>query len=858
MPRRRAWCSARRLAAWVLATLLAALTPASASATATAQALPQAKLNPTGRTLSLIVELRERDRPLGEVAIKIAPDDAVSVNKQQFVSASAPLLRDAAAAQLRAVPAAEGFVTLAALKAAGFDTRFDAANMRMLFTPAAEQRPRRTLRIQSAPHFAAQPEPPSRFSGYLNLSTATDYVSASPAGGSRFNPPRANIEAVLRWEDIIFETELTYDGGASKADHANGLSSLEGFSRRGTRIVRDLPDDALRVQAGDINPPVTSFQRGPDLLGVSVERSMRKLRPGENIRPTGERSFRITRPSTVKIELNGNIVRQLRLDPGEYDLTDLPLQSGANDIRLIIMDDLGEQRALEFTSYFDATLLAEDIYEWGFSAGALTDVEDGALTYQDDFIASGFYRRGLSPEITGEAHLQAGSHAAMAGAGLFTATPFGFFGIEGALSFHSEFGAGGALQIDWDALSVIDAGANLRLSADLRSRAFALPDQDDPLEDYWLSLLASYSRELPFGFHGSLSGRYAFAADRSDEKDAYSAQLGLSRAFGRDFGLSLTIQYSSDALELDGLDDAEDPADGELRAALRLSWRPELGTNVTARYETGDATASVSATRSVQRGIGSWTATVETIYDAPAEDLAADAGLTYVGNRALVSVQHTASLDATQGAAVLPAVNDQRTSLRVGTAIAFADGHVAVGRPIADGFAIIAPHESIGDRRILLGDRADPQAYNDALGPALVPDLGAYAPRNLRYDVDDLPVGYDLGTREFTLQPSYRAGYALTVGSAHSVTAFGTLLDAKGEPVGLVTGTATRPAGGGPKVNLFTNGAGRFAAQGLAPGRWQIEMATEPVQHFMLEIPEGTTGLYRAGTLAPEPQGEAG
>ncbi len=849
MPGQQGWGAVVRAVIAVMAITLAQ--PAAASTTQ--PATPQPILNPTDRTLSLLVELRERDRRLGEVAIKIAPGDTIAVNKDQFARACAPLLRDRVAARLRALPAQDGFFALAVLNAAGFQTRFDPATMRLEFTPTVKQRPRGTVRIRRAPAAGGEAEPPATISGYLNLRAGADYVSA-PATAAGFTPPRANLEAVLRWEDIVFETELSYDGG-NAAYAPLGFSALEGFTRRGTRLVHDRPDDALRLQAGDINPPVTSFQRGPDLLGVSVERSPRKLRPGENIRPTGERSFRLARPATVKVELNGVVVRQLRLDPGEYDLKDLPLQSGANDIRLIITDDLGEQRTLEFTSYFDASLLAEDIYEWGVAAGALSDFEDGGPSYEDELLATGYYRQGLRPEMTGEAHLQAGRDAAMAGAGVFTATPIGFFGVEAAFSYHRDFGAGGALDIDWEALSLVDSGASLRLSADLRSANFAGPGQDDPLEDYWLSLVASYSRELPFGVHGHLSGRYAFAADRGGTEDAFSARLGLSKTLGHDLGLGLSLEYSSDALEPALPDEDAASGDGELRAALRLWWRPERGTNVRARYETGDAAARVSASRSVQRGTGSWTASIEALHDAPADDLAADAALAYTGNRALVNLEHTASLYAADDAA-LPTLTDQRTSLRVGTAIAFADGHVALGRPIAGGFAIIAPHDSLGERRILLGDHADPSGYTDILGPALVPDLPAYMRRTLRYDVDALPVGYDLGDREFTLQPSYKAGYALTVGSAHSVTAFGTLVDRKGEPVGLVTGTARPQNGSAPPVTLFTNGAGRFAAQGLAPGRWIIEMATEPVERFELEIPEGAVGLHRAGELMPLPAAE--
>ncbi len=238
--------------------------------------------------------------------------------------------------------------------------------MQLHFTPTPEQRPRRSVRLsRSARRAHGGTATPARFSGYVNLRAATDYLSASPSGAAGFSAPRADLETVLRWDDVVLEPELTYDGAADTPEANGGLAftGFDGLTRRGTRLFHDRPEAALRFQAGDINPPITSLQRGPDLPGVSVERSPRKLRPGENIRPTGERSFRLARSATVKIELTSAVVRQLRLDPGTYDLEDLSLKAGANDVRLIITDDLGEQRTLSFTSYFDAVLLADGARE---------------------------------------------------------------------------------------------------------------------------------------------------------------------------------------------------------------------------------------------------------------------------------------------------------------------------------------------------------------------------------------------------------------------------------------------------------------------------------------------------------------
>jgi len=127
-----------------------------------------------------------------------------------------------------------------------------------------------------------------------------------------------------------------------------------------------------------------------------------------------------------------------------------------------------------------------------------------------------------------------------------------------------------------------------------------------------------------------------------------------------------------------------------------------------------------------------------------------------------------------------------------------------------------------------------------------------YQPSTIPIDVADLPVGYSLGTATFDIVAPYKAGYSLEVGSAYSVYAYGTLLLPDGGPVALLTGIARPASGPGRQVAVFTNAAGKFGAEGLAPGRWTIEMATAPrPTDYVIDIPQGTDGLFRCGTLRP-------
>ena len=75
---------------------------------------------------------------------------------------------------------------------------------------------------------------------------------------------------------------------------------------------------------------------------------------------------------------------------------------------------------------------------------------------------------------------------------------------------------------------------------------------------------------------------------------------------------------------------------------------------------------------------------------------------------------------------------------------------------------------------------------------------------------------------------------------------------ADGEPVSLLTGVAFPIDKPDKQVTIFTNASGRFGAEGLAPGKWVIEMATEGAPtRYEIEVPNGADGLFKAGELKP-------
>lgn len=478
-------------------------------------------------------------------------------------------------------------------------------------------------------------------------------------------------------------------------------------------------------------------------------------------------------------------------------------------------------------------------------------------------------RYGLSDDVTGLAHAQADENVAMAGAGFSTRTPWGIFSAETAAS-SGQLGTGVAADLNWDLVNfggwLAPSGENLRVHAEYRSAGFHTPGEHlvdlngiiFPDYNYWLRLDAAYSVPLPDGLTASLSARYQFSdSDRISysryavNEDRYGADITLSRSLSASSSGSLTLGYSNETYIRDR--DFEEQSDGEFRVAVHYYWRPDEQTSVAAGYDTLNRQSDLSANRRGGEPNAAWQATVNVQQDTFGERMTANGSIGYQGNRGEIGVTQLSGASSGGRRGFDADLADQRTLLRAGTSIAFADTHVAVGRPIRGGaFAIVYPHETLAASEITVGADDNVVGHSDALGPALITTLPAYVPNSLPVSASDLPLGYSLGSSTLDTLAPYKAGYSFQVGSGNSVSAFGTLTRASGDPVALQAGIAHPDGQTAPAVPVFTNAAGRFGAEGLSPGRWIIDLDdAEAAARYAFVVPDKTQGLFKAGTLVP-------
>jgi outer membrane usher protein len=221
----------------------------------------------------------------------------------------------------------------------------------------------------------------------------------------------------------------------------------------------------------------------------------------------------------------------------------------------------------------------------------------------------------------------------------------------------------------------------------------------------------------------------------------------------------------------------------------------------------------------------------------------------YTGNR------FDASLSQASFGRDFGGVTDQQvTTVRIGTALAYAGGAIGVGRRVTDSFAVLYPHPNLGDRRVVAGQSLEAGAYFSRSGPfgaALNGFLTSYVMQPVQYDVEDPPAGYDVGAGVVRVRPPYRSGYALRIGTDDFVSATGTLVDAAGKPVSLIGGRAVALGVKIDPVPFFTNSVGRFALQNLRPGvTYRVELFGDSPVSFEFSVPKDNDGLLDLRTVS--------
>lgn len=494
------------------------------------------RLNPTGRAIVLTVPAKDGPAYLGDMPLTIGADDSLSFPTARTFQLLEPILNSDVLTALRSNLAGKPTVGPQDFASVGIQVNYDPRTLELRFEIPVEKRSSRSVSVSALDRRSlGDYVQPAKFSAYLNIRGSVDLYEQGPDTG--FEAPVFLLNGAMRLGGPVLESDAIWSPGSNGVD----------FQRLGSRMVIDDTKNLVRYSAGDLDTQGRGFQAAPDIAGLSIFRSYSVLNPQQIIRPRGDRTFTLARPSTVEVYVNGQQVRRIQLGPGNYNLRDFPFAQGGNDIRLNVLDDTGRNEVLRFNLFLDQTQLGKGLSEFGLYAGVKAPLGLRGPDYTDEWIVSGFYRRGLSDQLTLGANFQADEFIQMGGLEAVFATGIGTFGTQGAFSHTKGWGDGYALQATFQRMLQHGDGQadTFNLFVEHRSRKFAPVSFFLADNQYQYEVGGGYTHAFNQNYYAGAQAR--FSKGRGINPDIHNYSLSGGWRFSPIGSLTAELRYTNDS-----------------------------------------------------------------------------------------------------------------------------------------------------------------------------------------------------------------------------------------------------------------------------------------------------------------------
>ncbi len=789
-------------------------------------------INPYDRDIAITVPLNFNRRVLGELPVLLTRDDRFIVDSASFQVLIRPLLTEEAQADLAA--SLEGIESFAPeeINATGIQLDYDPEQLAVLVLRIDPTRRLPQVLFQRGRPDAPE-QPPEDFSAYLNTNLA---VQRRVSTGD-IDTPSVFLNGAIRYKSLVFEADVQ-----GREDRFTGEYEVE---RRYARFVFDQPEDYRRWYLGDLDPETRGRQGFVEMGGVGVARQRRRFEPFRNNVLAGARQLVLQEESTVRVVRNGVFVREFRLDPGQYDLSNLPLDTGSNDVQLEIEGVSGAFEQVSYSAYLDSIDLEPGDYEYGAYLGVMNNGFFGSPDYSGGEMAfTGYWRKAFVNRPALGLGLQASESVQTAtGQSQLILDNGARIQLDLSGSQSDIAGAGYAAALSYDHIFERDGLAdNWTVVAEFVSEDFTtLGNRFGNNPTSW-SFSAGYARRLNIDWVANVSASYRMSRGNL-RGDSYSINASTTYRITPEWSAQVGLEYTDY--------ERSSPFSGGfgdgLGATVALIWTPRYDRRGEVRYASARNSGSVRFQQSPENRVDSFGYVVGSTYDDGRGTISGQ--VDYTSNRFDATLSHVAF-----GRDFSNITDEQVTSLRIGSSIATTGGRWAIGRNIGDSFAIVYPHESLRGSPVIVGESLEGGRYTSrsgAFGPALSNTLASYVNQSVRYDAMNAPVGYDVGEGILRVRPTYRSGYAIEVGSAAFVSALGRVHGNGDKPLALISGRVRALDDPEAKPELFfTNSVGRFAVQNLEPGKsYRVELFTSPAQGFEFTVPEDSDGLLDLATV---------
>lgn len=824
----------RRMLGWLCACSL--LLPAGAraqsadSATLFQRAFGQRQ---PARLQRLTLPVSVDGQELGLVGAEIR-GSRVELERKALAELLQPLLQARVLEALLA-PGAAPRIALDELKPLGLEASYASDRVALDIVVPLALRPVQALSLRSrAPDSGTDANVRIRPQPWSWISNLRWNLSLQDSGADTSQHQRLFVDSAGRWQDWVLESGAT----------VSSYSSSTSLSIQGLRLVRDWAPQALRLSLGDVTAMGQGGGSPQALTGIRLARLF-GLNPELATQSLPTTTLALPRGAAVDVSINGLPSSSLRLPPGVYRLSDLPVFAGANAVELMITEPDGKVSRRSFDYFFSSSLLRQGVNEYDLALGfPATSGGNGREHDSSQRILTGWWRRGwtdsLSAGISLQARSGASSSARLTGMDAIVATRIGDFAGWLARSQHDSFGGqAGSLQWRWNSAMQQQASYGVSALAQLsrQSEGYApigaeLPGPAQHDAGLRLSLLWTD------GWRGSL-GLLRRHNDRSGD-DSRDRSLSLRRHLDRHWSAEFTLGWRR----------LNQQQDRNIALLLtRSGGTTASGTDPVAIWQSSASIQSLD--RRLQwdglvSGSGSWLGS-ETLWQAGASLSDASSGQ----DRALQwRAQHgrgEGSVFLSERLSGLGSTRMLEASLATAV-LGSAEGGWSWSAPVLDSAAQFKPYRGYEDLKLLVDPQGDRAALSsDRFGTPALANLGSYAPRPLQLDFEDLPPGSSVGMDRPLLLPAYRSVLVVPVGSNAWTRIQGQLLGADGQPLALQSLLLRDDRG--QLIDLFTNRSGQFTSPQLPPGRYGLQRPEDNAVLARFVVSDSDQGRLDIGSV---------
>jgi outer membrane usher protein len=506
----------------------------------------------------------------------------------------------------------------------------------------------------------------------------------------------------------------------------NGSGSATRLLRLDTTWTRDDPGRMASLRLGDTLSGASAWGRSVRMAGVQWATNF-ATRPAFVTFPLPTVDAVAAAPSTVDYYVNDALRLRREVPGGPFTIQDLPVVTGAGEVRMVVRDLLGREQVITQPFYASGNILAAGLRDYSYELGFERENYGLASNDYGKPVLVGTERRGLSDHFTGEVHAELLQNQQTLGLnGNVLVGNLGVLTLSAAGS-HDRNGQGGLLGLGFQRQSAyLSWGAQSQITTPGFSQlGYEAPAR--PPRQMTSAYFSVGTQRL-----GSFGMSYTRQAFRERERAGIEL-LGASysRALGRLGYLNLSaLRFLNDGSTL-----------------VSMTFTVPLGSV--------DSLSANGQTRS-----GSAGGTLQYQHNLPTGSGAGwrmQAGLSPNDpSLAELALQNDVGT-YTFGAADIQGRHAYQASVRGGLAL-LGDG-VFPGRHIDDSFAVVQVPGFSGVR--VYADN-QPVAVTDGKGYALVPRLRPYQRNPIRIEQADLPLDADIQGLQLDAVPYSHSAVRLT------------------------------------------------------------------------------------------------